>query len=34
MMDAADSMGKGLLSSYFLKHSLPKRVVRWLNIGN
>ena len=34
MMDAADSMGKGLLSSYVLKHSLPRRVVRWLNIGN
>jgi len=34
MMDAADSMGKALLTSYFLKHSLPKRVVRWLDIGN
>ena len=34
MMDAAESVGKGFLSSYFLKHSLPRRVVRWLDIGN
>jgi hypothetical protein len=34
MMDAADSVGKAFLSSYFLKHALPKRVVRWLDIGN
>jgi len=34
MMDAADSVGKAFLSPYFLKHSLPGRVVRWLDIGN
>jgi hypothetical protein len=34
MLEAADSAGKAMLSSYFLKHALPKRVVRWLNIGN
>jgi hypothetical protein len=34
MMDGADSVGQGLLSVYFLKHSLPKRLVRWLKIGN
>jgi hypothetical protein len=31
---AAQSSGKGLLAGYFLKHSLPKRLVRWLDIGN
>jgi hypothetical protein len=34
MMDAAESAGKALLSAYFLKHSMPKRLVRWLDIGN
>lgn len=34
LMRAADTMGKGYLSAYFLKHALPKRVVRWLEIGN
>lgn len=34
MMDVADSMGKAYLSPYFMKHALPKRLVRWLNIGN
>lgn len=34
LMDAAQSSGKALLTPYFLKHSLPKRVVRWLDIGN
>jgi hypothetical protein len=28
------SSGKGLLAGYFLKHSLPRRLVRWLDIGN
>jgi hypothetical protein len=31
---AAESSGKGMLSGYFLKHSLPRRLVRWLDIGN
>jgi hypothetical protein len=31
---AAESSGKGMLAGYFLKHSLPRRLVRWLDIGN
>jgi hypothetical protein len=34
MMETADSVGKAFLTPYFIKHSLPKRVVRWLDIGN
>jgi len=34
MMRAADSVGKAYLTPYFLKHALPGRVVRWLEIGN
>jgi hypothetical protein len=30
----AESSGKGMLTGYFLKHSLPRRLVRWLDIGN
>lgn len=29
-----ESSGKGMLAGYFLKHSLPRRLVRWLDIGN
>ena len=25
---------RGMLTGYFLKHSLPRRLVRWLDIGN
>jgi mannose-6-phosphate isomerase-like protein (cupin superfamily) len=31
---AAESIGTGMLTGYFLKHSLPRRLVRWLDIGN
>jgi hypothetical protein len=31
---SAQSSGKGLLVGYFLKHSMPRRLVRWLDIGN
>jgi hypothetical protein len=31
---AGESSGKGMLAGYFLKHSLPRRLVRWLDIGN
>ena len=31
---SAESSGKGMLTVYFLKHSLPRRLVRRLNIGN
>jgi Aspartyl/Asparaginyl beta-hydroxylase len=31
---AAESSGKGMLAGYFLKHALPGRLVRWLDIGN
>ena len=34
LLAAAESSGKGMLAGYFLKHSLPRRLVRWLNIGN
>jgi hypothetical protein len=34
MRDAAESAGKALLSPYFLKHSLPKRLVRRFSLGN
>jgi len=34
LLASAESSGKGMLAGYFLKHSLPLRVVRWLNIGN
>ena len=34
MLRASDSAGTALLTGYFLKHSLPRRVVRWLKIGN
>jgi hypothetical protein len=34
MMEAGESMGQGYLSPYFIKHALPKRVVRFLGIGN
>jgi hypothetical protein len=34
LLAQAESSGKGMLTVYFLKHSLPRRLVRWLNIGN
>jgi aspartyl/asparaginyl beta-hydroxylase len=34
LMSDAESMGKGYLSGYFLKHALGRRVVRLLGIGN
>lgn len=34
LMTAAESSGKAMLTGYFLKHSLPQRLVRRLNIGN
>jgi len=34
MMAEAQSPGKGYLTGYFVKHALPRRVVRWLGIGN
>jgi hypothetical protein len=34
MLASADSSGRGMLTGYFLKHSLPRRLVRWLDIGN
>lgn len=34
LMATAHSLGQGYLSGYFLKHALPRRVVRLLGIGN
>jgi len=34
LMSAAESRGKGYLTGYFLKHALPRRVVRRLGLGN
>jgi quercetin dioxygenase-like cupin family protein len=34
LMGQAQSLGKGYLTGYFLKHALGKRVVRLLGIGN
>jgi len=34
LIDTAQSSGKGMLTGYFLKHSLPRRLVRYLNVGN
>jgi hypothetical protein len=34
LIEAAESSGRGILAGYFLKHSLPRRLVRWLDIGN
>jgi len=34
LIASAESSGKGLLAGYFLKHSMPRRLVRWLDIGN
>lgn len=34
MLMQAQSSGKGVLTGYFLKHSLPERLVRRLGIGN
>lgn len=34
LMAGAESMGKGYLSGYFIKHALPRRVVGWLGMGN
>ena len=34
LMASAESMGKGRLTRYFLKHALGKRIVRLLGIGN
>jgi hypothetical protein len=34
LLAQAESSGKGMLAGYFLKHSLPRRLVHWLDIGN
>ncbi len=34
LVASGESSGKGLLSGYLMKHSLPGRVKRWLRIGN
>lgn len=34
LMSGAESMGEGYLTGYFLKHALPRRIVRLLGIGN
>ena len=34
LLAQAESSGKGMLTGYFIKHSLPRRLVHWLNIGN
>ena len=34
MMQSAQSAGKAMLTPYFLKHALPRRLIRWLEIGN
>jgi hypothetical protein len=34
LLAQAESSGKGMLTGYFFKHSLPRRLVHWLDIGN
>ena len=34
MVESGASAGKGYLTTYFLKHALPRRVQRWAGIGN
>ena len=34
MLEAAESSGQARLTGYFLKHALPRRVIRRLGIGN
>jgi quercetin dioxygenase-like cupin family protein len=34
LLDRSTSAGHGLLLGYFVRHSLPVAVKRWLNIGN
>jgi aspartyl/asparaginyl beta-hydroxylase len=34
LFDRAESSGKGMLTGYFFKHSLPQRLVRRLNLAN
>jgi hypothetical protein len=34
LLSRAESAGQGYLTAYFLKHALPRRLVRWLGLGN
>ena len=34
LLDQSTGFGKGLLLGYFIRHSLPRNVKRWLDIGN
>jgi hypothetical protein len=34
LLSRSESMGRGYLTAYFLKHALPRRFVRLLGIGN